>query len=145
METTKIHLYIMTDIMDPGRLRRYGWGLRARWQRTRSSVPGRTTRRFSSQCSDRLRPTKHPNQCIAGSPFPGGVKLPSLEPDHSPPSSAKIKNLWSYTATVPYRIPCRIHCGRVSFIVVFCLNVFLLCVIYVTCLLCPIVVLLPPV
>jgi hypothetical protein len=28
-----------------------------------------------------------------------GVKRPGREADHSPPSSAKVKNAWSYTST----------------------------------------------
>jgi hypothetical protein len=30
------------------------------------------------------------------------VKLLGLEADHSPPSSAEVKNVWSYTSTPPY-------------------------------------------
>jgi hypothetical protein len=33
--------------------------------------------------------------------FPG-VKWPGREADHSPPSSAKVKNAWSYTSTPQY-------------------------------------------
>jgi hypothetical protein len=32
--------------------------------------------------------------------FPG-VNRPGRESDHSPPSSAKVKNAWSYTSTLP--------------------------------------------
>jgi hypothetical protein len=31
-----------------------------------------------------------------------GVKLPGREADHSPPSSAEVKNAWSYTSTSPF-------------------------------------------
>jgi hypothetical protein len=31
-----------------------------------------------------------------------GVKRPGRETDHSPPSSAEVKNEWSYTFTLPY-------------------------------------------
>jgi hypothetical protein len=31
-----------------------------------------------------------------------GLKRPSHEADHSPPSSAKVKNAWSYTSTPEY-------------------------------------------
>jgi hypothetical protein len=31
-----------------------------------------------------------------------GVKRPRREADHSPPSSAEVKNAWSYTSTPPY-------------------------------------------
>jgi hypothetical protein len=35
--------------------------------------------------------------------FPG-VKRPGREADHSPPSSAEVKNAWSYTSTAPIRL-----------------------------------------
>jgi hypothetical protein len=31
-----------------------------------------------------------------------GVKQPGLEADHSPQSSAAVKNVWSYTSNLPY-------------------------------------------
>jgi len=31
-----------------------------------------------------------------------GVKQLGCKHDHSPPSSAEVKNVWSYTATPPY-------------------------------------------
>jgi hypothetical protein len=34
--------------------------------------------------------------------FPG-VKWPGREADHSRPSSAEVKNAWSYTSTLPIR------------------------------------------
>jgi hypothetical protein len=36
--------------------------------------------------------------------FPGGVMRPGREVDHSPPSSAKVKNAWSYTSIPPTRL-----------------------------------------
>jgi hypothetical protein len=33
-----------------------------------------------------------------------GVKRPGREADHSPPSSAEVKNGWSYTSTPPIRL-----------------------------------------
>jgi hypothetical protein len=33
-----------------------------------------------------------------------GVKRPEREADHSPPSSAEVKNAWSYTSTPPIRL-----------------------------------------
>jgi hypothetical protein len=33
-----------------------------------------------------------------------GVKQPGREADHSPPSSAEIKNEWSYTSTPPLHL-----------------------------------------
>jgi hypothetical protein len=48
-----------------------------------------------------LGPTKPPIQWITGS-FSLGVKRPGREADHSPPSSAEVKNVWSYTNTPQY-------------------------------------------
>jgi hypothetical protein len=45
-----------------------------------------------------LRPTQPPIQWIAGD-FTLGVKRPGHEADLSPPSSAKVKSVWSYTST----------------------------------------------
>jgi hypothetical protein len=36
--------------------------------------------------------------------LPLGVKLPGLGADHSPPSSAEIRNAWSYTSTPPIHL-----------------------------------------
>jgi hypothetical protein len=45
----------------------------------------------------------HPasNPMGTGGSFPG-VKRPGREVDHSPPSSAEVKNTWSYISTPPY-------------------------------------------
>jgi hypothetical protein len=48
-----------------------------------------------------LRPTQPPIQCIPGDLFLG-VKRPGRESDHSPPSSAEVKNTWSYTSASQY-------------------------------------------
>jgi hypothetical protein len=33
-----------------------------------------------------------------------GIKRPGCEADHSSPSSAEVKNAWSYTSTPPVRL-----------------------------------------
>lgn len=38
--------------------------------------------------------------------FSKGIKQPGRECDHSPPSTAKAKNYWSYTSTDPIRLHC---------------------------------------
>jgi hypothetical protein len=43
---------------------------------------------------------RYPIQWIPGALYLG-VKLPGREADHSPPSSAEVKNAWSYTSTPP--------------------------------------------
>jgi hypothetical protein len=39
--------------------------------------------------------------------FSLGLKLPVRQADHSPPSSAEVKNAWSYTSTPPNTLSCR--------------------------------------
>jgi hypothetical protein len=36
--------------------------------------------------------------------FSLGTKRPGREADHSPPSSAEVKNAWSYTSALPIRL-----------------------------------------
>jgi len=45
-----------------------------------------------------LWPIQPPIQWVPGDLSPG-VKLPGREADHSPPSSAGVKNSWRYTST----------------------------------------------
>jgi len=45
--------------------------------------------------------TQPPIQWVPGVPTLG-VKRPGREVDHSPPSSAEVKNEWSYTSTPQY-------------------------------------------
>jgi hypothetical protein len=48
-------------------------------------------------------PTQPPTQWVPGA-LSLGVKRPGSEADHSPPSSAEVKNAWSYTSTPPIRL-----------------------------------------
>jgi hypothetical protein len=48
-------------------------------------------------------PTQPPIQGLTGA-LSLGVKRPGLQVDHSPPSSAEIKNAWSYTSTHPIHL-----------------------------------------
>jgi hypothetical protein len=50
-----------------------------------------------------LGPTQPPIQWVLGD-LSLGVKQPVHEADHSPPSSAKVKNVWSYNSTPPKRL-----------------------------------------
>jgi hypothetical protein len=50
-----------------------------------------------------LGPTQPPIQWVSGA-LSLGVKRPGREADHSPPSSAEVKNVWSYTSTPPIRL-----------------------------------------
>jgi len=49
-----------------------------------------------------LRPTQPPGQRILGA-LSLGVKRPDREADHASPSSAEVKNAWSYISTPPIR------------------------------------------
>jgi hypothetical protein len=48
-----------------------------------------------------LGPIQPPSQWVPGA-LSLGVKQPGREADHSPPSSAEVKNWWSYTSTPQY-------------------------------------------
>jgi hypothetical protein len=50
-----------------------------------------------------LGPTQPPIQWVPGA-LSLGVKRPGREVDHSPPSSAEVKNACSYTSTPPIRL-----------------------------------------
>jgi hypothetical protein len=45
--------------------------------------------------------TQHPLQWVQGA-LSLGIKRPERKADHSPPSSAEVKNAWSYTSTPQY-------------------------------------------
>jgi hypothetical protein len=50
-----------------------------------------------------LGPTQPPIQWVPGA-LSLGAKRPRREADHSPPSSAEVKNAWSYTPIPPVRL-----------------------------------------
>jgi hypothetical protein len=66
----------------------------------RGPIPGRGRYFFFFVMLSRpaLGPTQPPTQRVPGTTTPG-VKRPGREAGNSPPSSAKIKNEWSYTST----------------------------------------------
>jgi hypothetical protein len=78
--------------------------LRAGRPRGRSSSPGRV-KNFLSSTSSRpaLGPTQPHIQLVPGALSPG-VKRPGREADHSPPTSAEVKNTWIYISTLPIRL-----------------------------------------
>jgi hypothetical protein len=84
-----------------------GWSrdsdwLRAGRPRGRSSCPGRCKIFLLSTLSRSiLWPTQPPIQCVPEALSPG-VKQPRREADHSPSSSAEVKNTWIYTHTPPH-------------------------------------------
>jgi hypothetical protein len=58
---------------------------------------------FSTVSRTALGPTQPPIQWVPAA-LSLRVKLPRREADHSPPSSAEVKNAWSYTSTPPLRL-----------------------------------------
>jgi hypothetical protein len=56
---------------------------------------------FSTVSRPALGPTQPPIQWVLGS-FSPGLKQLGCEADHSPISSAKVKNVWHYTSTPQY-------------------------------------------
>jgi hypothetical protein len=56
---------------------------------------------FTTASRPALEPTQPPIQWEPGA-LSLGVKQPRRRADHSPPSSAEIKNAWCYTSTPPY-------------------------------------------
>jgi hypothetical protein len=66
------------------------------WRRLRNEELGIFL--FTTASRTALGSTQPPIQRLPGA-FSLGVKQPGREADHSPPSSAEIKNEWSYTST----------------------------------------------
>jgi hypothetical protein len=58
---------------------------------------------FTTASRKALGPTQPPIQWVPGA-LSLGVKQLGREVDHSPPSSAEVKNVWSYTSTLPIRL-----------------------------------------
>jgi hypothetical protein len=56
---------------------------------------------FTTTSRTALGPTQPPLQWVPGA-LSVGVKRPGREADHSPPSSAEVKNAWSYTSAPQY-------------------------------------------
>jgi hypothetical protein len=58
---------------------------------------------FTAVSRTALEPTQPPIQWVPGD-LSLGLKRPVRESDHSLPSSAEVKNAWSYTSTLPIRL-----------------------------------------
>jgi hypothetical protein len=58
---------------------------------------------FTTVSRTALGPIQPPIRWVPGA-FSLGAKRPGREADHSPPSSAEIKNAWSYTSNPPIRL-----------------------------------------
>jgi hypothetical protein len=69
-----------------------------------SSIPSRIKNSlFSTLSRPVLRPTQPPIQWVLGALSPG-VKRPVRQSDHSPLTSAEVKNTWIYTSTPLIRL-----------------------------------------
>jgi hypothetical protein len=62
---------------------------------------GQGTFLFATALRSALGSTQLPIQCVSGA-LSLGVKWPGREADHSFPSSADVKNAWSYISTLPH-------------------------------------------
>jgi hypothetical protein len=58
---------------------------------------------FTTASIPALGPTQPPIQWVPGA-LSLGIMWPAREVDHSPPSSAEVKNVWTYTSTPPIRL-----------------------------------------
>jgi hypothetical protein len=58
---------------------------------------------FTTASRPALGPTQSPIQWVPGALFLG-IKRQGREADHSPPSSAEVKNPWSYASIPPLRL-----------------------------------------
>jgi hypothetical protein len=58
---------------------------------------------FTTASRTALGPTQPPIRWVPGALYLG-IKRPGREADHSPPSSAEVKNAWRYTCTPPIRL-----------------------------------------
>jgi hypothetical protein len=112
--TLKMESVYFSETLIPTRLRgiitntvaqsRYSDWLRAGRPKGRSSIPDRG-KIFLLSTSSRpvLGFTQPPIQWVLGALSPV-VKRPGREADHSPPTSAEVKNTWIYTSTPPIRL-----------------------------------------
>jgi hypothetical protein len=79
-----------------------GYGLDDRGSRVRFSA-GAGNFSFSTASRKALGLTQPPIQWEPGA-LSLGLRRPGREANHSPPSSAEVKNAWSYTSTPPIRL-----------------------------------------
>jgi hypothetical protein len=77
-----------------------GYGLNDQGIKVR--VPGGKNFYFSMLSRLALRPTQPPIQWLSRT-LSLGVKRPGRGAAHSPPTSAEVMKMWSYTSTPPYR------------------------------------------
>jgi hypothetical protein len=91
-----IHLLISYLNRDSSVILALGYGLDDRGFGSRQ---GLGTFLFTTASRPALGPIQPPVQWVPGA-LSLGVKQPSSETDHSPPSSAEVKNAWSYTSTL---------------------------------------------
>jgi hypothetical protein len=85
-----------------GIAQRYSAGLRAGWSGDRAPAEDRN---FSVHHRVQTGSEAHPASYTMGTRAVSlEVKQPGREADHTPPSSAKVKNAWNYTSTSAIRL-----------------------------------------
>jgi hypothetical protein len=77
-----------------------GYGLEDRGSRVRFPA-GAGNFFFTNESRTALGPTQPPIKWVPGA-LSLGLKRQGREADHSPPSSAEVKNAWSYISTLQY-------------------------------------------
>jgi hypothetical protein len=88
--------------MEPAYGSWYSDWLRAGQPRSWSSSPDKVKNfLFSMSSRPALGPTQPPIQWVPRA-LSLGVKRPGSEADHSPPASAEVKKMWTYTSIPPY-------------------------------------------
>jgi hypothetical protein len=96
-----LYIYNSSGILGPGERSRYNDWLRAGQPKGRSSSPGKIKNfLFSTLSRPALRPTQPPIQWVLGALSPG-VKWHGREADHSPPTSADVKEILTCTSYPP--------------------------------------------
>jgi hypothetical protein len=98
----KIFLFFMLYVTGAGTAQWHSAGLRAGWWGVRIPIGAGN---FSPHHRVPIGSGAHHASYATGNRgFSLGVKRPGCETDHSSPSSAEVKNEWSYTSTPPVRL-----------------------------------------
>jgi hypothetical protein len=93
-------LFVFKTSLDSSVSIALGYGLEDRGSRVRfPAEAGNFSLNHCVQNGSRTHPASYSMGTVGSFP---GVKRPQREADHSPPSSAEVKDAWSYTSTPQY-------------------------------------------